>query len=66
MEELVIKTLENLISSAKDYEYFVRQSFDQLKSIEKQKLVELEKKSPRVKELLTEFETIYKRINEEI
>lgn len=66
MEDLVIQILETMIGAAKDYEYSVRQSFDMLKTIDKEVLQNLEKTSPKVAELLKEFETIYKRINEEI
>ena len=66
MEDLVIKILETLINAAKDYEFSVRQSFDMLKTIDKDILKNIKENSPKVAELLKEFETIYNRINEEI
>ena len=66
MEDLAIKILEILINAAKDYEFSVRQSFDMLKTIDKDILKNIKENSPKVAELLKEFETIYNRINEEI
>ena len=66
MEDLVIKILETLINAAKDYEFSVRQSFDMLKTIDKDIFKNIKENSPKVAELLKEFETIYNRINEEI
>ena len=66
MEDLVIKILETLINTAKYYEFSVRQSFDMLKTIDKDILKNIKENSPKVAELLKEFETIYNRINEEI
>ena len=66
MEDLVIKILETLINAAKDYEFSVRQSFDMLKTIDKDILKNIKENSPKVAELLKEFETIYNSINEEI
>ena len=66
MEDLVIKILETLINAAKYYEFSVRQSFDMLKTIDKDILKNIKENSPKVAELLKEFETIYNRINEEI
>ena len=66
MEDLVVQILETLIGAAKYYEYSVRQSFDILKNVDKNVLQNLKETSPKVAELLKEFDIIYKRINEEI
>ena len=66
MEEIVIQALKNVIQSAKDYEFFIRQCFSKLKEIDKEVLIDMKKENPKIEELLSEFETIYNRINEEI
>ena len=37
-----------------------------LKEIDKEVLIDMKKENPKIEELLSEFETIYNRINEEI
>lgn len=66
MEDLVIKILQTVIDAAKDYELSIKESFEMLQTIDKDILYNMKENSPKVSELLNEFETIYNRINKEI
>ena len=65
-EQEIEEALKELISASLHYETIMRNVFTRLQKVDKEYLISLEKSSPAIKKLLTDFETIYERINNEI
>ena len=65
-EQEIEEALKELISASLYYETTMRNVFTRLQKVDKEFLINLEKSSPLIKKLLTDFETIYERINNEI